>query len=153
MNNSSSKAQSMGNHALTLLLAASLSACMIGPDYRRPEVEIPPAWRLAAAEAGEISNIAWWEQFQDPALSTLVRTALENNKDLQIATASVDQAFAQYGITRSALWPQVDAGASAAKQRLSGNAGPVPVPSGRETFNDYSVNLSAGYELDVWGRL
>src|SRR6266853_165482 len=103
MSNSSSNGQSMGNHALTLLLAGSLSACMVGPDYRRPEVEIPSAWRLGGAEAGEISNVAWWEQFQDPALSTLVRTALENNKDLQIATASVDQAFAQYGITRSAL--------------------------------------------------
>ncbi len=153
MNSSTSNGQSMGNHALALLLAASLSACMIGPDYRHPDVEIPPAWRLAAAEAGEISNVAWWEQFQDPALSTLVRTALENNKDLQIATASVDQAFAQYGITRSALAPQIDAGAAAARQRLSGSAGPAPVPSGRETFNDYSVNLSASYELDVWGRL
>jgi len=71
----------------------------------------------------------------------------------RIATASVDQAFAQYGITRSALAPQVDAGTAAARQRLSGSAGPAPVPSGRETFNDYSVNLSASYELDVWGRL
>ncbi len=153
MDNSSSNGQSMGNRTLALLLAASLSACTVGPDYRRPDVEIPPDWRLAAAEAAEISNVAWWEQFQDPALSTLVRTALENNKDLQIATASVDQAFAQYGITRSALWPQIDAGTAAARQRLSGSAGPVPVPSGRETFNDYSVNLSASYELDVWGRL
>src|SRR6266704_6866411 len=49
--------------------------------------------------------------------------------------------------------PPVDAGGAAARQRLSGSAGPVPVPSGRETFNDYSVNLSASYELDVWGRL
>src|SRR5258705_2432625 len=153
MINSISNGQSGGTRGLALLLAASLSACMGGPDFLRPEVEVPPAWRLAAAEAGEISNVAWWAQLQDPGLSTLVRTALENNKDLQITTASVDQAFAQYGITRSALAPQVDAGASAAKQRLSGNAGPVPVPSGRETFNDYSVNLSASYELDVWGRL
>src|SRR5882762_499702 len=153
MINSTSNGQSIGNHAFAMLLAASLSACMVGPDYQRPEVEIPPAWRLGATEAGEISNIAWWEQFQDPALSTLVRTALENNKDLQIATASVDQAFAQYGITRSALAPQVDAGASAAKQRLSETTGPVRVPSALATFNDYSVNLSASYELDVWGRL
>src|SRR5258706_65768 len=127
MNNSSSNGQSKGNRTLALLVAASLSACTVGPDYRRPVVEIPPAWRLAAAEAGEISNVAWWEQFQDPALSTLVRTALENNEHLQIATASVDQAFARYGITRSALWPQIDAGTAAARQRLSGSAGPVPV--------------------------
>ena len=82
----------MGNHAFAMLLAASLSACMVGPDYQRPEVEIPPAWRLGATEAGEISNIAWWEQFQDPALSTLVRTALESNKDLQIMHADNDAA-------------------------------------------------------------
>src|SRR5437879_4401343 len=134
MFNSTLNASRVRTCVLALLLAAPLSACMVGPDYRRPEVEIPPAWRLGATEAGEISNIAWWEQFQDPALSTLVRTALENNKDLQIATASVDQAFAQYGITRSALAPQIDAGAAAARQRLSGSAGPAPVPSGRETF-------------------
>src|SRR5258706_10635123 len=147
MNRSISNGQGAGNHALALLLAASLSACMVGPDYLRPEVEVPPAWRLGAAEAGEISNIAWWEQFQDPALSTLVRTALENNKDLQIATATVDQAFAQYGITRSALAPQVDAGAGAAKQRLSETTGPGRVPSALAPFNDYSANLSATYDL------
>ena len=68
----------------------------------------PPAWRLGSAEAGEISNIAWWDQFQDPVLSDLVRTALANNKDLEIATANVDQAAAQYGIVRSAQFPQVE---------------------------------------------
>src|SRR5258706_7026296 len=153
MIDATSNGQGIARNTFALLLAASLSACVVGPDYRRPEVEIPQAWRLGTAEAGEISNIAWWQQFQDPALSALVRTALENNKDLEIATANVDQAFARYGVTRSAVAPQVDAGADAARQRLSENAGPVPVPSGRASFNDYSVNLSASYELDIWGRL
>ncbi len=79
---------------LALPLALLLSACMVGPDYRRPDTAAPAAWRLQTAEAAEISNIAWWEQFQDPVLSQLVRTALENNKDLKIATANVDQACA-----------------------------------------------------------
>jgi multidrug efflux system outer membrane protein len=122
---------------------------MVGPDYRRPEVEVPAAWRLGETEAGEISNIAWWDQFQDPALSDLVRTALANNKDLEIATANVDQAFAQYAIARSAQFPQVNAGASAARERSSANA---PSPGGR-IVNDYAVNLSASFELDVWGKL
>jgi multidrug efflux system outer membrane protein len=138
---------------LVLLLAMHLSACVLGPDYRRPGIEAPASWRLEAAEGGEISNLAWWEQFQDPVLSRLVRVALENNKDLQIATANVEQAFAQYGITRAALFPQVDLDASRARQRLSENAGPVPPPSGRAVFNDYDVQLSLAYELDVWGRL
>jgi multidrug efflux system outer membrane protein len=136
-----------------VLLAATLSGCMVGPDYRRPEVSAPAAWRLASTEASEISNAAWWEQFQDPALTSLVRQAIENNKDLEIATANVDQAFAQYGITRSALFPQVDANASATRERASENSGPIRVPSGRAEFRDFNVNLSASFELDVWGRL
>jgi multidrug efflux system outer membrane protein len=149
MFNSARNASSLRKAAVALLLAAPLSACMVGPDYLRPEVDVPAAWRLGATEAGNLSNIAWWDQFQDPALSNLVRTALANNKDLEIATANVDQAFAQYGIARSAQFPQVNGGVSAARERSSANA---PLPGGR-TVNDYAVNLSASFELDVWGRL
>ncbi|HZF26856.1 MAG TPA: hypothetical protein VEZ88_11395, partial [Steroidobacteraceae bacterium] len=81
-----------------ILFTVFLSGCMVGPDYRRPEIEAPASWRVDKAEAGEISNLAWWEQFQDPVLARLVDQAIENNKDLEIATANVDQAFAQYGI-------------------------------------------------------
>src|ERR1700674_204990 len=149
MFNSTPNASRLRNGALVLLLAAPLSACMVGPDYRRPEVDVPAAWRLGATEAGEISNIAWWDQFQDPVLSNLVRTALANNKDLEIAPANVDQAAAQYGIVRSAQFPQVSGSASAARERSSAN---TALPGGR-TFSDYGVNLSASFELDVWGKL
>ncbi|HXL83977.1 MAG TPA: efflux transporter outer membrane subunit, partial [Casimicrobiaceae bacterium] len=149
MFNSTLHASRLRTCALALLLAAPLSACMVGPDYRRPEVEVPVAWRLGATEAGEISNIAWWDQFQDPVLSNLVRTALANNKDLEIATANVDQAAAQYGIVRSAQFPQVSGSASAARERSSAN---TALPGGR-TFSNYGVNLSASFELDVWGKL
>ena len=135
--------------AAALFFAVALSGCAVGPDYRRPDVEVPPAWRLSTTEGAEISNVAWWDQFQDPVVAELVRTALENNKDLQIATANVDQAFAQYGITRSAQFPQVTAGANAAREHASTN---TPAPRGG-TFNDFGLNLSASFELDVWGRL
>ena len=148
MFNSTLNASRVRTCVFALLLAVPLSACMVGPDYRRPEVEVPVAWRLGATEASEISNIAWWDQFQDPVLSNLVRTALANNKDLEIATANVDQAFAQYGIVRSAQFPQVNAGASAARERSSAN-----IRLGGQTFTDYGVNLSASFELDIWGRL
>src|SRR5258708_21671283 len=137
---------------LALSLAVTLSACMVGPDYRRPEIKAPAAWRLETAEASEISNIVWWEQFQDPMLTKLVHTALERNKDLEIATAHVDQAFAQYGVTRSAQFPQVNGGASATRERPSQNS-VLGAPAGGRAFNAYDVNLSASYELDVWGRL
>ena len=101
---------------------------------------------------GEISNIAWWDQFQDLVLSDLVRTALANNKDLKIAAAIVDQAAAQYGIVRSAQFPQLNGAATAERQRLSQTTA-LGSGTGRGQFNDFSVNLSASFELDIWGRL
>jgi multidrug efflux system outer membrane protein len=151
MFNSTLNAAVVRNGAAALLLAMPLSACMVGPDYRRPEVDVPAAWRLGATEAAEISNIAWWEQFQDPVLSSLVRTALENNRDLEIATANVDQAAAQYGIVHSAEFPQLSAGASAERQGLSRTTA-IGASTGRGQFNDLCESL-ASFELDVWGML
>lgn len=138
----------------TLFLSVLLAGCTVGPDYRRPEVETPAAWRTTVVDgAVEAANVPWWDQFKDPVLSALVRDAVMDNKDLAIATARVEEAYAQYGITRSALFPQVDAAGSAARERASRNAGPVGVPAGKEAFDDFAAGLSFGYELDVWGRI
>src|SRR5262249_49013294 len=134
------------------LLGGALYGCTVGPDYRRPDIDVPAAWRLGSTEADRISNIAWWDQFQDPALSDLVRAALANNKDLKVATANVAQAAAQYGIVRSAQLPQVEANASATRQGVSRTTA-VNVPGGSQAFNSFGVNLSASFELDVWGKL
>jgi multidrug efflux system outer membrane protein len=152
MRNSSLDRPSLPNPLFALLLVLPLSACMVGPDYQRPDIEVPYAWRLGETESAEISNMAWWEQFQDPVLSGLVQTAIENNKDLAFATANVDQAAAQYGIARSAQFPQVTGAASATRERISEN-NPVGVPRSGPYFNDYPINLSASFELDIWGRL
>jgi len=135
--------------AAALAFGLALSACTVGPDYHRPDIDVPPAWRLGTTESEEISNVVWWDQFQDPVLSDLVRMSLGNIKDLKIATANIDQAFAQFGITRAAQFPQVNLGANAGRERASANA---PVPTGG-TFNDFGVNLSLSFELDLWGKL
>ena len=139
------------NRRLAFMLVLALGGCTVGPDYHRPQIDTPADWR-AAGEAAEVGNAAWWDQFQDPALSALVVDAVRNSKDLKIATADVERAFAQYGITRSALFPQVDAQASAARERVSRN-GPIAVPAGREYFNDFTADLTLSYEIDIWGRL
>ena len=105
------------NRRLAFMLVLALGGCTVGPDYHRPQIDTPADWR-AAGEAAEVGNAAWWDQFQDPALSALVTDGVRNSKDLKIATADVERAFAQYGITRSALFPQVDAQASAARERV-----------------------------------
>jgi len=137
---------------LTSLLLLALAACTLGPDYRRPQIETPTTWRTPVSDTTEVANVPWWEQFQDPALSALVNEAARNSKDLAIATARVEEAYAQYGITRSALFPQVDASASGERDRASRN-GPSPVPAGHQNFNDFTAGLTLGYEIDIWGRL
>jgi multidrug efflux system outer membrane protein len=152
MSNSRPGTSYLRSLAVALFIVLPLAACMVGPDYRRPDIDVPAGWRLGDTEAGEISNIAWWDQFEDPILSQLVRTALANNKDLEIATANVDQAAAQYGIVRSAQFPQINANAAGEREHASKTTA-LGSAAGRGEFNDFAVNLSASFELDIWGRL
>jgi multidrug efflux system outer membrane protein len=134
--------------ATTFFCTLLLSACTMGPNYRRPDVPAPPGWRVSEPQAREMSNVVWWDQFGDEVLSRLVRQALASNLDLKVATANVEQAYAQYGITRSQLFPQLNLDASAARQRQF-----LPPPFQSQPFNTYALDLSASYELDIWGRL
>jgi multidrug efflux system outer membrane protein len=133
---------------LVTLLALQVGGCMIGPDYFRPAVETPPAWRLSEQSARELANTTWWEQFGDPVLNDLVATALRENKDLKIAAARVEEFAGNYGIVRSGLFPQVGAGYEPSRQRntLPGDVGP-------STYNSYQAVLNAAWEIDIWGRV
>jgi multidrug efflux system outer membrane protein len=140
--------------AIAALLAAALAACTVGPDYTRPALDLPAGWRMGPAEASEISNAAWWEGFRDPALSRLLADSIAGSLDLKAALARVDQARAQVGLARSALFPQVGADASGQRLRPSRNTFQgVFIPSGQQDYNNYDLDLSASYEIDVWGRL
>ena len=75
---------------LLLLVTLLIGGCATGPDYVRPEADIPEAWRVPTDEAASIANIAWWKAFGDPVLDELIETALLNNKDLRIAAARGD---------------------------------------------------------------
>ena len=102
---------------LVSLLALLVSGCMIGPDYVRPPLDAPAAWRLSEQDARDLANTTWWEQFGDPVLNDLVATALRENKDLMIASARVEEFAGNYGIVRSGLFPQVGAGYEPSRQR------------------------------------
>ena len=133
------------------LLALLTSGCMVGPDYVRPPVETPTAWRLSEQDARDLANTVWWEQLGDPVLNDLVATALHENKDLMIAAARVDQFAGNYGIVRSGLFPQVGAGYEVRRQR---DVSAVVVGAGGdETYNSYNAVLNASWEIDIWGRI
>lgn len=140
--------------ASPLLLCLALGGCMLGPDYRRPQVEVPAAYRYADREARDVSNTAWWEQFQDPALNELIRIALAENKDLKIAAARVEEYLGRYGETRSRIFPQVGAEALGQRAKAPRDSGPVPLEPGVERiYEDYEAVLVVDWELDIWGRL
>ena len=136
---------------LVTLVSLLVGGCMVGPDYVRPPVDAPAAWRLTEPQAKDLANTAWWEQFGDPVLNELVATALRENKDLLIASARVDEFAGKYGFVRSGLFPQVGAGYEAKRQR---DITAVVIGAGEgATFNSYSAVLNASWEIDIWGRI
>ncbi|WP_201192329.1 efflux transporter outer membrane subunit [Pseudomonas fluorescens] len=144
----------MPNPSFALLLCLGLVGCMVGPDYQAPEIETPAAYRYADKEAKNLSNTLWWEQFQDPVLNELIRSALLENKDIKIAAARVEQFQGRYGETRSLYFPQVGLGAQGQRNRAPRDNGPVPLSSTVDpVYNNYQALLSVNWELDIWGRL
>lgn len=135
-----------------LLALLSLGGCLLGPNYERPAVDAPPAFRFAEADTKDLVNTAWWEQFQDPALNQLIATALAENKDVKIAAARVEQFLGQFQTTRAQLFPQVAAGFDAQRERIP--VGAIALPAGvGPVFNQFEGTLSASWEIDVFGKL
>jgi outer membrane protein, multidrug efflux system len=139
--------------AFTLLMFGLLLAgCMVGPDYRRPAINAPHFYRgdsqSAIVSSESLGNEQWWEVFQDPELQQLIRIAIEQNYDLQIAASRVLQAQAQLGITRANQFPMVSAGTDAFTQRN---------PKISSSFPSYEANagevdLAVVWNLDFWGK-
>jgi multidrug efflux system outer membrane protein len=137
---------------LSLVALLALGGCLLGPNYERPAVDAPPAFRFAESDAKDLVNTAWWEQFQDPALNALIATALADNKDVKIAAARVEQFLGQFETTRSQLFPQAAAGFDAQRQRVPLGTTQLP-PGVGPVFNRFQTSLSASWEIDFFGKL
>ncbi|MCB1825690.1 MAG: efflux transporter outer membrane subunit [Candidatus Competibacteraceae bacterium] len=135
---------------LAVAIGLALGGCAVGPTYERPEVPIPAQWEVDLQTANDLANTAWWEQFRDPVLNNLIQTALQENKDVKIATARVEEYIGRYGVTRSAQFPQVGANAAGARTRNTENGG---VTLGENPTNSFQVDLGVSFELDLWGKL
>jgi len=137
--------------ALPLLLL--LTGCMVGPNYQRPDVDALETWRFEEKEVKDIVNTQWWEQFHDPVLNELITTALQENKDVKIAAAVIEEYMGYYGVERAPLFPQIGAGAVAGRDRAT-EEGPSPLSSAVENpANNYQAFLNASWEIDLWGKL
>jgi len=139
--------------ALAVLVAAAVAGCTVGPDYARPDVDTPSAWRIDYPKAAEVANTKWWEQFGDPVLNGLVETALRENRDIRIAAARVDQFAGALVSTRSQSLPQLGYGADASRAQAS-RVGQPPIPPGADNqFTLYQASLGASWQLDLFGRV
>jgi len=155
--------QQVGALGAALLVAAG---CAVGPDYQRPQSEVPAAWEGVAPPAPSESSVAtarpvalveWWKAFDDPTLTSLVERAVSANLDLRLAEARIRQARAARGVAAAGLWPTVNA--SATYQRsLSGGArgSSITTATGTRTHNLDEVDLfqdglDSAWELDIFG--
>ena len=138
---------------LVAALALAAAGCTVGPDYARPAVDTPSAWRIDYPKAADVANTKWWEQFGDPVLNNLIDTALRENRDVRIAAARVDQFIGVLTSTRSQFYPQVGYGADATRARSS-RVGRPPIPEPADpTFTLYNASLGASWQLDLFGRV
>jgi multidrug efflux system outer membrane protein len=142
------------------IVAALLTGCTFGPNYKRPQVSVPANFRapepLPAPQAASFADLKWFEVFQDEKLQELIRTALVQNFDLRDAVTRVEQARANLGITRSNQIPQVSASGDLNFTRTSRD-GAFALPPGvpfqqNRNFGQAGLNLLS-FELDIWGRL
>ena len=142
------------------VMAVSLAACTVGPNYNRPQVAIPANFRTPApvpeSEAASLADLKWFEVFNDPVLQDLIRTAMAQNYDLRTAIANVEAERALLGTARSNQYPNVAAGSSVNVTRFSRD-GSLALPSSfvqsrDRTWGEASLNLLS-FEIDIWGRL
>lgn len=138
-----------GLYALSLLLG--VSACSFAPIPVSTGEVVPGAYPVAPLPGETIARIGWRDFFRDAELSRLIGDALEHNRDMRVATARIDEARAAWRVEGASLYPQLDGVATGTRGRSLFNlpgAGATPVD-----VRQISVQLSASWEIDFWGRL
>jgi multidrug efflux system outer membrane protein len=124
---------------------------MVGPDYERPQVEMPDAWRVEYESGAELVNARWWHDFGDPVLDDLILTALQENQDVRIAAARVEQFLGALRSTRSQFYPQADYGGSASRSRVSEDA--FGIGGGDPYFTQFEAAGGVAWQADLFGRV
>ena len=135
---------------IAMLVSGLLAGCMVGPKYHRPAIQTPTAYRdladnpQAQAQAASYADLPWWQVFDDPKLQELIRAAIKQNYDLQLATERINAARAQLAVTRSSLFPQVQG---------NGNFSGGKENTFQTNYNFLTLTADAAFQLDFFGRL
>jgi NodT family efflux transporter outer membrane factor (OMF) lipoprotein len=134
------------------LLLLAVAGCAIGPDYERPGIEAPPAFKEAegwkvAEPRDAVPKGKWWEVFNDPVLNGLAEQVSVSNQSLKVAEARYAQARSGVASARSQFYPTLGGGvnASRSKGRSLNGSGSIG--------DSYTASLDASWEIDLWGRV
>ena len=132
--------------------ALLLSGCQsIWPDYQRPKVAVPKAYDQQVDQANSQLSNTWWTLYQDQVLNDLVAKALQNNSDIKLAVARIEESDAVLREVGAALFPQIDLNSAASRTRAT-TTGATPVFANNPRSN-FNAQLRTSFELDFWGKL
>lgn len=132
------------------LLVCATSGCLLKPEFTRPTVLGAESYREGSTDAGSVVNITWWQLYNDPRLHELLKLALEENRDLQVAMARIDEARALLGVARPDQFPRLDISGAGSRTGVSDS-----VLSGLPGFSprdEFSLLGRLSFEVDIWGR-
>lgn len=130
--------------ATLLVFVVGLSGgCALTPDYERPDVQLPEAWRQAEVEGESIANLAWWDLYRDPALQVLIEAALDRNRDVRLAMARLEEAQHRVHFTMANQFPFIGTFFTSGRGQI------LPGGGSRDQFG---VGASISYEVDLWRK-
>jgi len=133
-------------HAFLLVLILAMG-CKLTPDYERPELDLPQAWVHSTDTQESIANLEWWKVYDDETLSSLIEIALEENQDLALAMARMQEAEYLVSFTRAEQFPFLDIFGSVGRGRPSREILP-----GAKTSNNFEIGASLSFEIDLWRK-
>lgn len=138
---------------IPIILLFIFARCSVGPDYVKPPVEMPDSTiyqtqntTIEDSVAMALADTTWWELFGDTVLTSLITTAIHENNDVKIAAARVDEFMGLYGVAKSDYFPKFDVDAD-------GRVGENNAQGQQFRANRFTVDLSAFWEIDIWGKI
>jgi outer membrane protein, multidrug efflux system len=141
---------------LIFVIVLFISGCAVGPDYQRPDTEKPQKFgyidslKISDSTAFSTTDTTWWALFNDTTLNGLIKSALKENTDINIAAARVEEFMGRYGVAKSDFYPKVGYDLSATHGQFSA------INTGRENnpvTDQFVLTLNAAWEMDIWGKI
>ena len=137
----------MSRLKLLVLFLPLVVSCTLTPDYERPELDVPQQYTGPAPGGESVANLDWWDLFQDQQLQLLIRTALEENKDLGIALSRIQEARLTVTAVRANQFPFLSIGGFFGREKQSRE-----LFQGADADDRFQVTGDLTYELDLWGQ-